>query len=851
MPPQPPDTPDPREVSRVAQAIEKVTGSAKRMGTAFKKSVSSIGLGSIKARVEAEKLGAAIQSAEESAIKAWKAEDKASAQAHQSTLRHLQDQKKRIDTWNQFKGTVSSTAKGLLTAASATTVYHRNLEEIRFGQRLFLADLARVGPEAEKSYGLQNKYIDGMRIALSKSNTIARQFGTTGEEVDSVVKDLGFSLRGQIKDIDKMGPTLQLRTRELYAYARSMNVDVKDALEEFKSELYDQGRSQKAARSEMLDSMITHQKLQKRMEKLGMATKGSADIWREDWAKTLRDVKKEMPGILESNRALGEVMGSLYIEARKAGMSYNEAIQAMAQTPKLLKGLPDFFKIQVGGKFLAQARDPRRRKELLSALAPGDPNDPEVKAARERFNTTFTSILTTRGLAPGERERMIGAALSGTELGIQAVLGQWKKMAPAFRAARIKELIGEEAFEEGGTGRAMLSAIEAGGAKGTAAMKDIMAKAKAKAEEAKKQREALRKSQVELPKRMKEQLDLSKKLILQTDEALGVWKDITKSNWALVIALGLNTTAQMKGAIASMASWFAGGGTKLLAGLAARTGITAVGQGIGAAAGRAGGSIAAMGGGGVAGAATTVAGVAIAGAMGYKIGEYLDKRFKISDKVSDALVEGARKAAKERTRVFAKEIASKAYREQAEVLTKWMLKGRKTLEVTKVEEGKLKTGQRETIELTAKSIQEYMERRAKATGVSKKDIGTMAKLVEQTASTAREYGEKGVLKRTDTLARTVAQIPQNVAKGIKLQAVPSTSKEMKEKARIQAESAARLGGTATEGGAIAAEAGGVEVPTDFAYDSVSKQVTLKFGVDKFAAPVAAANRMINGTRARR
>jgi hypothetical protein len=545
----------PEELDKTASKLERLQGLAQKLGLTVKQGMGFIGANAEAAKKRADELASALEKVQERAKEAAAEGNKEAQLAAESEEKRLKGLQRRHEALGRITGAIKTQATATLSNASASTIYNARLEEIRVGHRLFLADINQVGKASGQTFGKAQQSIDGYRYAVLKANRVGHAFGATGDEVKGIMQELAFTLRGQV-GLKNLGPELVKTTKQLYTFARVNNVEVKDALEELNYQLYEAGKSPKAAANAMLDLTVAQNRLQQRLEKLGLATKQSASIWKEDYYAALKETRAAMPGVKTSTIALGKVISELGVQAQKAGLSYNNTVKLMKATPKVLKGLPEFFKMDIGADLINKFQT--SREQFIKDL--GLPKDEQQKMVAH-IESTLKNVTMH-----GPREKAIQEMLGGTRMGVMAIMKKWRSLGDGMLQAQLQQVLGEDYNQLAGP---LIEAIKSGNLEKGA--DKLLASTQRRAAEAKKiadERKAAQQAQRKMIEGFPQLLKTSDQLVWNMAETKATLDDLVKSNYALIASLAANTFSNLGGVLGTAAGPIMAGAVGAAVGIA-------------------------------------------------------------------------------------------------------------------------------------------------------------------------------------------------------------------------------------------------------------------------------------------
>jgi predicted RNase H-like HicB family nuclease len=464
-------------------------------------------------------------------------------------------------------GFLSRWGTAAATVGAAVKEYRKRVDEVRTGHQLLLSDVAVTGPEAKKAFGDTQKYIDGYRKAIRNAHEMTARWGVSAEEARTTTKALAFSLRGQIKDVNKLGEALKQDTDLVYGFAKVMNVDASTALTYFRNQMRVQGKTHEEARKSM-DIVIAG------YDQMRVKIGGAAAPLKEEYLATLQQIRQEMGPTQVSTAAMTAAMNFLGEAGKRAGLSAKGVGDAMAMLPKIGQNLNQYHKMQLGGMIM-------RNKKSLAALPEG-------------LRKQVMAIRDDPKMMIWEKKKVIAELTAGSKVGIKSMFKMIRKAGVVEQHQMMKGLTNQQkvAF-------VMMKKMMKEGKTFDEAMKTIEKGAKG----AKKTRETL-------PQTLKKNTTGLDNVAIKAQELEATTKKLIDQYSQFVTpALGALTLAMQAG--------------NLVSGLRGLTG------GVGGAAGALGNLKGAAGKAGAAGA------LIAAGTAGWAFGKWLDKKFGISDKISN------------------------------------------------------------------------------------------------------------------------------------------------------------------------------------------------------------------------
>lgn len=439
------------------------------------------------------------------------------------------------DRLSSFKGLAGIFAIG----AAATKEYTKRIGEVREGHQLLLANIATT----RDSFKDTQKYIDGYRHALRTAHEVTGKWGVSVDEARNVTRALAFSLRGVVKDASQLGKVLREDRDLIFSFSKTMNVDAASAVAFFRNEMRGMGKTHAEARKS-LDMVITG--FDSLKARIGAA---SAPL-KEDYFKTLQAIRQELGPGQVSTQAMTAAMNLLGEAAKKAGLSAKQITDTMAAAPKLLKGLPKFYKMQVGGSILRAARIGSKAFKALPA-------------------TIQKQLLTVQKMkGPSFLKNQLAADIaSGTTLGMEGAIKTLRRVPAAMRINMLQQM---------GLSASQVAAVSHGLDTGTITAKKLAAMTNKVREDSKKTKTAREKTAESLKKNTTG-LD---KLAIRTQELAAKVKSlIDQYSQYVVPALAALTLAMNAGSLLNAIGGLGGaasGALGKLAGFAGKLGIAGV-----------------------------------------------------------------------------------------------------------------------------------------------------------------------------------------------------------------------------------------------------------------------------------
>jgi hypothetical protein len=491
------------------------------------------------------------------------------------------------------KGKILEAAKWLVAGATAASAFEKNLKEVYRAQELVLSAHAATGESGDKAWKDLAGYSKQYRDVTRNAATMAGRWGVSTEEARQAQDSLFDSLAGQLKDVGQYGAVVNRMTNSLMGYARMSGQTVPEAHEDLQRSMRAEGKTWVQALADQNRGIAGYNKLAKSVHAAAWPT-------RKEYFQALKDVRHELGPVRVNVSAVTAAMGEFAAASSKAGGSAENVKQAMAALPKLLTGLPRYFKVKIGEGYV-NALKPGHKEHaaFIKRLQDEDPTGAltkRIKAIKAIGGTAFQQAEAAEEL------------LRGTGIGMEASMKQWQQMIKG----------------EGGAAMAIAQMQQAGLNFGQ--IQDAMAvikggsvdKMKEAAKRIEKEKDAVKKES--LPERLKENADAQGRTAIAANELAKKIEALKDANIGLIAAIGAAATVG-KGIYDITKTVLAAGGLK--SSLAALTG------GVGGTAG----SLGKLG-----GMAVKAGGALSALAVGYEVGTMLDNWLGLSDKISNLMV---------------------------------------------------------------------------------------------------------------------------------------------------------------------------------------------------------------------
>jgi hypothetical protein len=683
----------------------------------------------------------------------------------------------------ELLGRLKTWGAGLITLGGAAVVYNNRVREMREGQQLFLS-------QGNAGWQDLQKTVDGFRDAQRDASIVAHRYGVSTEEVQDAQKGLAKGLRGTITDQGKLGEILKRDTEKMYQFSRVMGVDVKEAQDLYIDQIRQQGKTHAEA-DRSLGVMITA--YDRMAERVGNA----GQVQKDEYLAVIKDMQNQLGPTQISLGALTSSMDMFSEAAKNAGMNAKQTQDFMGALPKISKGLPRFFKQQIGSDMLRAFK--KGPAEFIQKMTEGM-DTKQAEMVKKQLETAVKS-----GRPIWEQQERFQEILSGSTKGMAANL---KIMADQ---ARTMPAVAANTLAAMGMSPDQVDAFLAGAKDGTLSPAKLEEMAKKMSKEGK---EGAKDPRQTMNENLEKNASMADKLTMKTEEARGQLEALGKQNQELGVAIGgLVTAIQLLTAVQGAGGVV--GVTKALIGKfgsmggAAKGVIGSINQWGGALTGSLG-SIAKFGG-----------GAAAAGAAGYAFGTWLDKKFGLSDKISDAAVAPIKKASQlKRSRERGQEwLAGQTARiaQQAERVKKY---GRSTLMTSK---GEVQEATAENIK--AKELG-FLKHSLKQGDLNQAQFEILVKALDdslkkfptpQKAAEARKPEEQ---KKVAQLQQTKAENREEKARA-KMQVGPEGRAQVPGQALKQPSSAEAAQPSANQGVASATATPGSQQPTQQTFDQAT------------------------------
>lgn len=313
----------------------------------------------------------------------------------------------KLKSWGSVAATIGATMHE----------YRKRLDEIHTGHQLFLSDTALTGPAAKGAFKDTQKYVDGYREAIRNVEEVSRRWGVSADEAKTTTQALAFSLRGQVKDVNRLGNVLQEDTDLVYGFAKVMNVDASSALAYFRNQMRVQGKTHEQARKS-LDTVIAG------YDNLRVKVGDAAAPLKEEYLATLQQIRQEMGPTQVSTAAMTAAMNMMAEGAKRAGLSAKGVSDAMAALPKIGQNLTKYHKMQLGAMI--------------------GYNDKMLAALPEKLRTQVQAIKDDPDMMIWEKKEIIANLTAGSKVGIKALFGMIRKAGVVEQNIMLKGLTDQQ-----------------------------------------------------------------------------------------------------------------------------------------------------------------------------------------------------------------------------------------------------------------------------------------------------------------------------------------------------------------------------------------------------------------------
>jgi hypothetical protein len=636
---------------------------------------------------------------------------------------------------NKLTDKTANWALGFFTLGSAALVYKNRVTEMREGQQLFLSEAQLTGKGAQQSWSKLQTTVDQYRKTQRDASVIAHRYGISTEEVQEAQKGLAKELRGTIADQSKLSGILEKYTERNYQFSRVMGVDVKEAQDFYINQIRQQGQSHEEADKSLGIMITSYDRLAEKVGKLSI-------VHKDEYLAVIKDIQSQMGPTQVSMSALTGGMAAFAEVAKNAGMNAKQTQEFMGTLPKIAKGIPRFFKQQLGSGLMREFE--RDSDAFIKKMTVGESKQ------KVRMITAQLEAIKQSGKPIWDQQEEFQDALYGTKEGLAATLSvvtKHAKIMPAYAAKMLGDM---------GIPPDQVTALLAAMRTGKLDVNKLKAQMDAQAEKAKEDpRKALNENLVKNSGNLDANTMRMEELRGQTERLAKKTQELVPVISSLVGVIRISNMIQGAGGMLSVSKALVskfgsmGGAVKGVVG-----GVNAWGGALKLSVG----SIAKFAG-----------GAAAAGLAGYAFGSWLDDTFGLSDKFSDAMANDDKRRSKERRgeargQEFLKDQSARI-KLQAERIRKY---GRSQITDTKGEH----------VEATAETV------RLKEFGFLKKSLKQGEISQQQFETLVRELDKS--LKDFPTPKKMVeAQKPNQQRKVIQLQQYKAAKQEDQARALMQ------------------------------------------------------------------
>ena len=308
-------------------------------------------------------------------------------------------------------------AASFIAGASAATAYEKRVEEVRAGHKLFLSSEGVLGEKNAATWAKTQSYVEGYRFSQRRAWEVSKLFGESQEEVAATASSVAKKLRSSMLPAGKdFGHVILDQTKMLYQYSNVLGVDVSEALDDMKDQMWKQGKPIEAT-TKSLETMMTT------LDRLTVVVPGAMTPFKDDYYKVLKEINAEMGPVTTDTAALSAVMEQLAKSAGKAGMSGDYLANSLTSIPKVMKQLPVFYQQQIGSKFMDRLQQDTKFLDTL----PKNIQD-QVKA------------IQATDLPLWDKQQAVYQSLLGTKEGIQEVFGKLSGMSAIVRQGILRSV---------------------------------------------------------------------------------------------------------------------------------------------------------------------------------------------------------------------------------------------------------------------------------------------------------------------------------------------------------------------------------------------------------------------------
>jgi hypothetical protein len=499
------------------------------------------------------------------------------------------------------KSKVLEGLKWLVTGATLAKAYETNLREVYRAQELLLSSTAATGSANEAAWKDLPAYMQSYRDVTRDAAKVAARWGVSTEEARQAQDAMFDSLSGLYTAGSQYKTMVKTATESLLAYSKMSGQTVPEAQEDLQRSMRAEGKTLQSAIADQDRAIAGYNNLAKSVHTAAWPT-------RKEYFQALKDVRHELGPVRVNISAVTAAMSEFAAASSKAGGTAENVKQAMQALPKVLEGLPQYFKIKIGeGYVKAMKPGSKAHADLIAKLKAEDPSGKLVQRAQAVMKLNVAGF---------QKARMMQNVLKGTTFGIEDTLKSWGTMSDSMLSGQLEQLgLNQDQVLD------TIGAIRKGSKEGIKkAAKDI--------EEAQK-----KVKKESLPERLKDNADAVGRAVLKTAELKGSVDSLITSNITLIAAVTAATAMGWK-AIGLLKTLSAAGGLRGLLGGGGVPGLPgAPAAGPPPAAGGAKSVLAAGGAKALAAAALPIAvGVAGAAALSYAAGPDAERRKEIREK---------------------------------------------------------------------------------------------------------------------------------------------------------------------------------------------------------------------------
>lgn len=412
------------------------------------------------------------------------------------------------------KSKLGGWARDIAAVAGGAKVLDMNLKEAYKGQELFLASTTATGSAADKTWKQLPQYIDAYRKSSRDAANVAARWGVSAEEVRETLGSTYDMLAGRFGTVTDYKKAVDDTTNSLYAYSKMSGQTVPEAQEDMQRSLRSEGKTFNAARKDLNTAVAGY-------NILANSVRAAAKPTRKEYFTALRDVRHELGPVMVNVNATAAAMTAFAEASSKAGGSAQNIKDSMAALPKVLEGLPRYFKIKIGQGYMNALRPGNKEMEAFVAkLGKEDKTGNLLKRSKAIMGLGLSSYKTAEKLQN---------LYKGTKFGMEDTLKGWGSMSSDIMSNELEKL----GLNQDQVTDAML-AIRSGNKKGLKeAAKNI-------------ETEQKKLKQESLPERLKQNADMVSAAAIATNELKASIVSLIEKNAEVATGIGLASAVGSK-----------------------------------------------------------------------------------------------------------------------------------------------------------------------------------------------------------------------------------------------------------------------------------------------------------------